>query len=141
MKRPLLLVLCALLPACALFQRPPRPVYAPPQEAAKVTLPVEFLALEGHVSLNGTLLAAIEFAMEDFLPWDAQPPKDATPREACLAKRESYDVIAAPGPTGVVFVEIYARPGTCEMGFGPVLDFSARYAIDVMQWRILAIEH
>jgi hypothetical protein len=141
MKLRLLLVLCALLPACALFHRPPRPIYAPPQEATELKFPVELLASKGNVSLNGTLLAAIQLAMEDFLPWDVQPPKNATPSEACLAKRESYDVIAAPGPTGIVFVEIYARPGTCEMGMGPILDLSARYAIDVMQWRILAIEH
>jgi hypothetical protein len=141
MKRPLLLLLCALLPACALFHRPARPIYAPPQEATTVTFPMELLASEGHVSLSGSLLAAIELAMEDFLPWDAQPGKDATPREVCLSKRESYDVIAAPGPQGIVFVEIYARPGACEMGLGPVLDLEATYAIDVVQWRILAIQH
>jgi hypothetical protein len=139
MKRPLLLVLCALLPACALFQRPLRPVHAPAQEAAGLTFPAELLAAEGNVSLNGTLLAAIELAMEDFLPWDIKPHKGATPGEVCLYKRESYDVIASPGPQGIVFVEIYARPGVCEMGGGPILDFDAIYAIDVLTWRILAV--
>jgi hypothetical protein len=100
---------------------------------------MELLATEGNVSLSGTLLAAIELAMEDFLPWDIKPHKGATPSEVCLYKRESYDVIAAPGPQGIVFVEIYARPGVCEMGGGPGLDFAAIYAIDVRTWRILAV--
>ncbi|WP_224360514.1 hypothetical protein [Hyalangium versicolor] len=141
MKRPLLLLLCALVSACALFRRPPHPVYAPPEEAAAVTFPAEPLATGGHVSLSGNQLAAIELAMEDFLPWDAKPGKEASPREVCLSKRASYDVIAAPGPEGIVFVEIYARPGACDMGLGPVLDFEATYAIDIVQWRILAIQH
>ncbi|MFL5347880.1 MAG: hypothetical protein ACJ8AT_24075 [Hyalangium sp.] len=141
MKHPLLLVLCALLPACALFQRPPHPVYAPPQEAASVTFPMEPLNLEGSVAVTGTLFVAMQLAMEDFLPWDLQPPKDASPRDACLYKRESYDMSAAPGFGGLVFVQIWARPGVCEMGMGPVLDAGAYYAIDALQWRIVAVRH
>ncbi len=141
MKRSLLLVLCALLPACALFRRPPRPVHAPPQEAAGLTFPTEPLDVEGSVNVTGPLFVAMQLAMEDFRPWDLQPPKDATPREACLYKRESYDMIAAPGSEGVVFVQIWPRPGVCEMGGPPVLDFGAHYAVDTKTWRILAIEH
>ena len=139
MKRPLLWVLCALLPACALLQRPPRPRHASPQEAKGVTFPMELLATEGNVSLSGTMLAAIQLAMEDFLPWDVKPHEGATLREVCLYKRDSYDVIAAPGSEGLVFVEIYPRPGACEMGGPPVLHFSAIYAIDVKDWRTLAV--
>jgi hypothetical protein len=73
MKRPLLLVLFALLPACALFQRPPRPIHASPQEA------------QG-------------------------------------------------------FVEFHPHPGACEVGGPPVLHFSATYAIDVKNGRILAVQ-
>ena len=139
MKRSLLLVLCALLPACALFRRPPRPVYATPQEAAAVTFPVEPLELKGSVTVSGNLLAAVELAMEDFLPWDLQLPTGATPREVCLSKRESYDMIAAPGEGGLVFVQIWARPEACE---GPTaLDLGAYYAIDVAQRRIVAVHH
>ncbi|WP_224373157.1 hypothetical protein [Hyalangium versicolor] len=136
MKRSLLWVLCALLPACAFFRRPPRPVYAPPQEAAAVTFPVEPLELKGSVTVSGNLLAAVELAMEDFLPWDLRVPTGATPREVCLAKRETYDVIAAPGDGGLVFVQIWVRPGACE---GPMaVDLGAYYAIDVVQRRIVA---
>ncbi|KFE68183.1 hypothetical protein [Hyalangium minutum] len=137
MKRSLLWVLCALLPACALFRRPPRPVHAPPQEAAGVTFPAEPLDIEGNVTVTGPLFVAMQLAMEDFRPWDLQPPKDATPREVCLSKRESYDMIAAPGPEGLVFVQIWLRPEACE---GPIaLDTGASYAIDAKTWRILAI--
>ena len=139
MKQLPLLVLCALLPACALFHCPPRPSRASPQEAVGVTFPMELLMEKGNVSLSGPLVVAIQLAMEDFLPWDTEPHKGATPSEVCLYKRESYDVIAAPGADGLVFVEIYPRDGACEMGGPPVLDFSAIYAIDSKTWRILAV--
>jgi hypothetical protein len=77
--------------------------------------------------------------MEDFLPWDIQPHKGATPRELCLYKRDSYDVFITPHAAGVVYVDIAARPGACELGGPPVLDMGATYAIDVTAWRILAV--
>jgi hypothetical protein len=142
MKRLPLLLLCAWLPGCALFpflQRPPRPVHAPPSEAASVTFPPE-LPAEGRQVLSGPMVVAIQLAMEDFLPWDVKPHAGATPREICLYKRDSYDVIAAPASAGLIYVNIYPRPGACEMGGPPVLDMSATYAIDVNTWRILAVQ-
>jgi hypothetical protein len=139
MKHLLLLMLCALLPGCALFRRPPRPVHATPQEAATVTFPMEPLELEGSVSVSGTLFRAMQLAMEDFLPWDVRSHKGATPSEECLYQRDSYDMSAAPGEGGIVFVQIWPRPGTCEMGGPPVIDFGAYYAIDAKTWRILAV--
>lgn len=141
MKHVLLLVLCALLSACALFRRPPRPVHVPPQEAVKVEFPFEPLDLEGSVTVTGPLFVAMQLAMEDFLPWDTQPHKGATPSELCLYKRESYEMSAAPRADGVVFVQIWPRPGACDMGQGPVLDFGALYAIDSKTWRILEVRH
>ncbi|MDC0712851.1 hypothetical protein POL68_30600 [Stigmatella sp. ncwal1] len=138
MKRPLLWLLCALLPACALFPRPPRPVHASAQEAAAVTFPID-LPTEGSLSISGPTLAAIQLALEDFLPWDIRPHEGATPREVCLYQRESYDVIASPGAEGLIYVEIFPRTGACELGGPPVMDFSALYAIDSKGWRILAV--
>ncbi|SEU34177.1 hypothetical protein [Stigmatella erecta] len=132
------LLLCALLPACALFPRPPRPIHAPPAEAAAVTFPMD-LPTKGSVSLSGPTLAAIQLAMEDFLPWDTHPHEGATPREVCLYQRESYDVIASPGAEGIIYVELFPRTGACEMGGPPVMDFSAIYAIDAKGKRILAV--
>ena len=138
MKRLLLLLLCAWLPACALFQRPPRPVHAPPQEAASFTWP-KVLPPEGHQFLSGTTLAAVQLAMEDFLPWDTQPHKGATPVEICLYERDSYDVNVVPGGENLVYVEIFPRHGACEDEIA--LDGGALYAIDIKNWRILAVTH
>ncbi len=140
MKRTLLLLpLCVWLPACALFQRPPQPLYASPQEAANFTWP-QMLPTEGHQTISGIWLAAIQLAMEDFLPWDYKTPKDATPREVCLDKRYSYDAEVSPGPEGVVYVEIFLRPGACEMEGEVLLDAGGIYAIDVKNWRIIAAQ-
>ncbi|MDY7225941.1 hypothetical protein [Hyalangium rubrum] len=140
LKRPLLLALCALLPACALFQRPPRPVRASPQEAAGVEFPID-VPNDSSLHLTGIQLAAIQLAMEDFLPWDIKPHKGATPREECLYRRDSYDVFVTSHSESLVYVDFAARPGACEMGLGPVLDMGAVYAIDVKNWRILAVQH
>lgn len=140
MKRPLLLLmLCTWLPACALFQRPPRPTYAPPQEAASFVWPVAFPEKD-HQFLSGTLLSAIQLAMEDFLPWDIKPHSGATPTEQCLYRRDSYDVLVAPGGEDLVLVEIMLRPGACHAEGEVVLDGGGRYAIDVKNWRILAAQ-
>ncbi len=140
MKRPLLLLLlCVWLPSCVLFQRPPRPVYASPQEVASFTWP-KVLPSEGRQILSGTTLAAVQIAMEDFLPWDIKPHEGATPTEICLYKRDSYDVVVVPGAEDLVYVEIVPRDGACDMGGEIVLDLGAVYAIDVKNWRILAVE-
>ncbi len=76
MKRPLLLLLlCAWLPACVLFQRPPRPVHASPQEAASFTWP-KVLPSEGRQSLSGTTLAIVQMArvtLSHHPAWEVQP--------------------------------------------------------------------
>ena len=140
MKRSLLLsLLCAWLPACVLFQRPPRPVYVSPQEAASFTWP-KMLPSEGRQIVSGPTLAAIQIAMEDFLPWDIKPHKGATPAEICLYERGSYDVVVVPGAENLVYVQIVPRDGACDMGGDIVLDLGAAYAIDAKTWRILAVE-
>ncbi len=139
MKRPLLLMLCALLPACALFQRPPRPVHAAPEEAIGLEFPID-LPTQESVSISGPMLAAIQLAMEDFLHWDIKPHPGATPSEVCLYQRESYDVIASPGAEGIIYVEIFPRTGACEMGGPPVKGFDVIYAIDSRYWRILGLQ-
>jgi hypothetical protein len=140
MKRPLLLLmLCTWLPACAFFQRPPRPAHAPPQEAASFVWPAAFPEKD-HQFISGTMVAAIQLAMEDFLPWDIKPHRGATPTEICLYKRDSYDVLVAPGAEGLVYVEIMLRPGACHEAGEIVLDGGGRYAIDVKNWRILAAQ-
>ncbi len=130
------LLFCLLLSACVTTHRPI--VHVPPEEAAWFKIPDE-LPEEGRQSISGTMSAAIQLAMDDFLPWDANPHRGATPREVCLHQRQSYDVKAAPGPEGVILVRIDAEDGACIKG-GPVIDMGATYAVDVRNWRILAVQ-
>lgn len=139
MKHLLKLLLVLLLPACAFFQRPARPVHASPEEAARVQFPAS-LPEEGRQIIRGTVSKAIQLAMDDFLPPDRQPHAGADPLERCLYRRESYDTITVPGPEGVLFVNILPSPYECDLGAGPILDLGATYAIDIHRWRILAIK-
>jgi len=137
-KRALLLLPCVFLTGCVLFQRPPRPIHAPPEVAAQVQFPLD-LPKEQRLIIPGTILKAVQLAMEDFLPWYVRPHREATPDEICLYQRESYDVTTAPGPDGVLFVRFTVKDGVCNTE-GPVLDMGATYAIDLTLWRILAIQ-
>ncbi|WP_224371948.1 hypothetical protein [Hyalangium versicolor] len=139
MKRALLLLGCLALSGCALLRRYPQPVHAPPEEAARVEFP-KFDLPEGRQTLSGPALRAIQLAMDDFLPWDTQPHKGATPREVCLYQRESYDVTVAPGPEGIMFVRFTVRDSVCDVNGPPILDMGATYAVDVQRWLILAIQ-
>ncbi len=50
------------------------------------------LPAEGRQIVQGTMLKAIQLALDDFLPWKVKHHRGATPLEECLSKRESYDV-------------------------------------------------
>ncbi|MFP2961611.1 hypothetical protein ACLEPN_28345 [Myxococcus sp. 1LA] len=128
------------LPACALFQRPPRPVHAPPEEAARFTFPATGIPEAGLRSIPGDMARAIQLAMEDFYPWDKKPPTPSHPDRACLYRRESYDVYAAPYQEGVVLVSIVLSPQACGAQAVPN-DMGALYAVDTRGWRILAVQH
>jgi hypothetical protein len=140
MKRLFLLLSCVVLPGCTLFQRsPPRPVRASQEEAARVQFPPG-IPEEGRQTVRGTLLHAAQLAMDDFLPWDRKPHEGATPLEQCLYRREAYDVTAAPGPEGIMFVSIFPSPHACDIGSAPIIDLGATYAVDTRAWRILAVQ-
>ncbi|NVJ09166.1 hypothetical protein HUW63_28545 [Myxococcus sp. AM001] len=136
MKRGRLLALCLLLPACALFQRPYRPPHASPEEAARVEFPLD-LPADARTTLSGELVTAMQLALDDFLPLDVKPHEGATDVERCLYRRESYEVIASPGPEGVTFVRVTLRPDVCEKQ-NIIMDMEATYAVDVEGRRILA---
>jgi len=136
MKRALLL-LCLVLPACIMMRRPTT-TYVPPEEAAWFKLPYE-LPKEGQETLPGSLTTAIQLAMDDFLPRDANIPRDATPREICLHQRQAYDIQAAPLTEEVMLVRITTSPGACEMGRLSAPGMGATYAVDTRNWRILAV--
>ncbi|WP_370644193.1 hypothetical protein [Myxococcus sp. RHSTA-1-4] len=97
------------------------------------------LPSEGRQQLSGVMARAIQLASDDFRPLDAKPHRGANPLEECLYRRESFDVLAAPGPDGIMFVSFSFNADACPPG-GPIADAGATYAIDVKRWRILAVE-
>ncbi|WP_241758744.1 hypothetical protein [Pyxidicoccus parkwayensis] len=98
------------------------------------------LPLEGRQIIEGVMLRAIQLAMDDYLPWDRKLPGDATSLQQCLARRESYDVAAAPGSDGIMYVSIIPNAEACDVGGPPILDVGANYAIDTRSWRILKVQ-
>lgn len=103
------------------------------------------LPREGRLRLEGNVAAAIQLAMEDFLPGEANPPEGTRPEEACLYRPDSHDVTAAPGPTGVVQIRFTVDEGACPMnalwgssGALASLD-RAVHAVDIRTMRILAV--
>ena len=133
----LLLCICLGASACVTARRPIS--YVPPEEAAWFKFPQE-LPREGRQEVPGMVLAAIQLAMDDFLPWSTRPHLGATPREVCLYQRQSYDVRAAPGPAGVVLVRFVVSPGACTRGGPPVMDMGATYAVEVQKGQVLAVQ-
>lgn len=137
MKDTLLLLGGVILSACA---TPHRPIpFVPAKEAAWFKFPSD-LPAEGQVKIPATLAGAIQLVVDDYVPWHAKPLRGADTFDACIYEQASYDVRAAPGPEGVVFVSIGLSPGACG-DYRWALDMGAVYAVDVRNWRILAIQH
>jgi hypothetical protein len=132
------LSVCMMLSGCSLFR--PRPLHASPEEAAQYRFPVTFPEQEQQV-VPGNTAAAITLAMEDFLPLWMKPPRDASPREACLTQRQSYDVAAAPASVDVILVSFSVREDVCPGLEGPpIADIPIIYAVDTRRWLILSIQ-
>ena len=134
--------------------------WAPPQDMAS-TLTVDVrnwrlqakdpsqappeLPAEGRIRVAGNVAAAIQLAMEDFLPMNTRPPVEARVEEACLYQLQSYSVTATPSPEGVVQVRFAVDEDACPTnslrGSSPGLALMdmAVYAIDIRTMRILAV--
>ena len=134
--RPSLLLLCALLGACA--PRASLPVRVPAEEAAWFKFPASLDASE-QVVLPATVAAAIQLALEDFRPQGTKPPRGSDAVEACLYQRQSFDVQAAPWKEDLVLVRFSLSPGAC-IEQGPVTDQGSTYAVDPRQGRIVAVQ-
>ncbi|KFE60768.1 hypothetical protein [Hyalangium minutum] len=133
MRLSLPILLGSALVACV---HAPRSAYVPPEEAAWFKFPEE-LPATGQKTLSGTLAAAIQLAMDDFLPRGREPGRGASAQDICLAQRQSYDISAFPGRGELVWVIISPATGACT--WGPTfLDGGAAYAVDTVRWRILA---
>ncbi len=103
------------------------------------------LPREGRLRIEGNVAAAIQLALEDFLPGEARPPKDIRPEEVCLYRPDSYDITAAPGPEGVVQVRFTLNEKACPTnalwGSSGALARMDRtvHAVDIRTMRILAV--
>lgn len=137
MKRKVLWLFCGLLPACMASR--PHERFVPAEEAAWFKLPAE-LPDVGRRDIPGHLATAMLLAMDGFLPPGTEPPRGATRQQVCLQQRQSYDVEAAPGPEGLVWVSVSLSPGACTLGPRPLLDMGANYAVDTRNWRLLTEE-
>jgi hypothetical protein len=114
----------------------PFPAYVPPEEAAWFKFP-HALPEAGQQTIPGSMAAAIQMAMDDFLPRDNKFDRSAPPQEICLRQRQSYDIEASSGPGKLIAVNISLAPGACTWGPGPLLDIGATYTVDTTGWRIL----
>jgi hypothetical protein len=132
----LLLLLCVAFSACTAPRR--RVSHAPPEEAAAVEFPSQSLPKKGLLRLEGNTAAAIQLAMDDFLPWEAPPAREPLQQPLCLRRRESYDVAVAPSAEGVMLVRFNLNTALCEPG-EPIVDLTT-YAIELRTMRILSRE-
>ncbi len=133
-----LLLVAVLSSGCTLLRRPFRPEHAPKEEAAQLPYPL-WLPESGRVKVPAEAAAAISLALDDMLPRDVKPSRNATPDEVCLYRRDSYDVEAAPLSEDVMLISFRVKDGACRAE-GKTSTEAATYAIDVRGWRILAVQ-
>lgn len=138
MKRSALLLAAILASGCTLFRRPFRPEHAPKEETASLPYPL-WLPESGRVKVPADVAAAVSLALDDMLPRDVRPPRNASPDEICLYRRDSYDVEAAPLNESVLLVSFRVKEGICRAE-GKTVTEAATYAIDIRTWRILAVQ-
>jgi hypothetical protein len=123
-------LLSVLLPGCSLlgYHKVPKTSWAPTEDAAAVVFPSSF---EDGVHLDGPMRAALEVAMNEFLPPGAEiKTRDPDKRMAqCLSRRSTYDTHVVQSGDGVFFVWFSPVPARCELN-EPILDGGAVYAVD-----------
>lgn len=125
-----LLVCSSLLHGCARFgyDKLPKAERAPAEEAAKVTFPD---SMEQGVHLDGPAMAALEVAMNDFLPPDAKAEARTEELARCLSQRSTYDVTVMKQDDQLYFVSFLPRLSRCGIELAaPIMDAGATYAID-----------
>lgn len=134
----LVLLSSSVLSGCSLlgYYKRPKAERAAPEEAAQVRFPDSF---EGAVGLSGPMAAALEVAMNDFLPpgTTVRMTDGYKPLEQCLSRRDTYDTVVLPYGEGWFYVSLLPRIERCGLG-NEVLDLGAEYVIDA-KGRILTV--
>lgn len=116
------------------------------EEAARVHFPGQLGKRDGYTRLEGNMAAAIQLALDDFIPKDISPPPGTSSEDACLYQRRSYDVTAAPAPDAIMMVRFDINHEACPPSAPPnIMDGvkhyqpveTPMYAIDLRTMRIL----
>ncbi|HSP80402.1 MAG TPA: hypothetical protein VLQ93_17860, partial [Myxococcaceae bacterium] len=119
---------------------------APPEPSAPFEFPAD-LPRQSLRHMVGNTAAAIELAVADFLSRQVQSPA-VSDEERCLSRLESYVVMAAPEPDGVMLVRFDVDDAACPPPGPPDLvegrkvlppAFVTTYAVDLRTLRILGI--
>ncbi|WNZ62747.1 hypothetical protein QEG98_02710 [Myxococcus sp. MxC21-1] len=125
------LITCSNLQhGCALsgYYKLPKAERASPEEAANVTFPD---SMDQGTHLDGPALAALEVAMNDFLPPDAKAEARTEELARCLSQRSTYDVTVLKHDDQLYFVSFLPRLSRCGIELdAPIMDAGATYAID-----------
>jgi hypothetical protein len=100
---------------------------APPEEAEKMDFPDSY---EEGIHLDGPTLAALEVAMNEFLPPGTSVKSEDKKLARCLSSRSTYDAaIVQRGK--LLFINILPRLERCELDSTPmIMDAGAVYAVD-----------
>ncbi len=125
----ILLCVSLLMNGCSLlgYHKVRRAERAPPEEAAKVSFPN---SMEEGIQLDGPTAAALEVAMNEFLPPDAKAEARNEQLAKCLSRRDTYDVTVLKA-NDLYFVRILPRFSRCGIELEtPIMDVGATYAID-----------
>lgn len=123
-------VFCTFLSGCSYFgyYKREKAEWAPPAEAAMVKFPDSF---EEGVQLTGPMVAALEVAMNEFLPPGSEVrTNDPDKRIAqCLSRRDSYETFILRERDDlffVLFIPVLERCGLDDA----ILDGDVMYAVD-----------
>lgn len=126
---PLMLCCSLAFPGCAYFgyRKYPKAEWAPPELAAKVKFPDSY---ESGVQLTGSMVVALDIAMNDFLPPGTEPHDKNDVVSRCLALRQTFRVsVWQPQDNDIFFVRFTPDLSNCAPG-ALITDGGAEYAID-----------
>ncbi|MBJ6765261.1 hypothetical protein JGU66_31235 [Myxococcaceae bacterium JPH2] len=137
MRSSLLLLSLGLLSGCSLFQRSTHAPHASREEADRYVFPSVTFEAGRTTVLGGDVATAIQLAMDDFLPLGRKPPKDATPLQTCLYRRDIYEVMVEPQPDGIILVAIAPHRERCDPN-DDSNDTGGIYAVDPKRGLIIA---
>ncbi|TQF09919.1 hypothetical protein FJV41_42160 [Myxococcus llanfairpwllgwyngyllgogerychwyrndrobwllllantysiliogogogochensis] len=130
MTRVLAALLLTLSGGCSYlgYHKRERAERVPSAEGERVEFPDSF---EGAIDMKGPLVAALEIAMNEFLPPGAKVEARGGSEVIanCLSRRSTYDVLAMAYGDGLFYVSFSPRVERCGLA-DEILDGGAEYIVD-----------